>query len=130
MEPVVILGTAAIGLSVRDVRHAYGARPHEALFEVWSHGLSAIAWVHEHPDFSRLTEFFSGLERSWRGWDGTREWVSLEGELAITAEHTRTHVDVTVTMRGHEGWTASTEIAVGPGEEISNAVRAAELLFS
>ncbi len=34
-----------------------------------------------------LADFFADLSRSWRGWDGTKEYRSLEGQLGMTASH-------------------------------------------
>jgi hypothetical protein len=38
-------------------------------------------------DDSDLYGFFERLSDDWRGWEGVREWRSLEGEMSIDARH-------------------------------------------
>lgn len=130
MDPVVILGTRAHGLTVLDLKRTGAAPPDEALFEVTSDGLSAATWVYDYPDFARFVAFLTGMERDWRGWDGARDWANLEGQLAITAEHTGVHVTIRVTMERFVDWKVRADMTVGPGEDITNAVLAAKSLFA
>lgn len=130
MDPLVILGTRADGLTVLDVRRTGGAPPHAASFEVTSSGLSAATWVHEYPDFDRFVAFLTDMERDWRGWDGTRRWAALEGEIAIAAEHTGSHVTLEVTMERFVDWTAKSVLTIGPGEDVTRAAVAATSLFT
>jgi Family of unknown function (DUF6228) len=51
-----------------------------------------------------LGEFFGGLAREWRGWDGERTWESLEGEVALRATHDRVgHVRLAVELVDRSG---------------------------
>ena len=95
-----------------------------------SDGLSAATWVYEYPDFARFVAFLTDMERDWRGWDGARDWANLEGQLAITAEHTGGHVTLKVTMERFVDWEVRADLTVGPGEDITNAVFAAKSLFA
>jgi hypothetical protein len=43
---------------------------------------------------------FDEMAREWRGWSGTKEWASLEGELSLscTADG-KGHVDIAIDVR-------------------------------
>jgi hypothetical protein len=83
------------------------------------------------PDggFEDLARFFRGLEQDWRGWEGARGWESVEGDLRLVARHEFAHVRLTVTLRlqrfewGNDGWSASADITLDPGEQLSRAAR-------
>jgi Family of unknown function (DUF6228) len=70
-----------------------------------------------------LPAFFSELAADWRGWDGTREWISIEGDLHLVCYHDRLgHVAIEVSMgrlpppRWHEpGWMVKALVTVDPG---------------
>lgn len=124
-EPVVLLGTRSNGLTVLDIEREGSAPPHNILVEWTDDGLSASTWVYEHPGFERLIMFLTGLERDWRGWDGRRDWSSLEGQLSIGAEHTGGRVQFWFELR-NMGWVVGAQMQLGAGEDLSNAVRAAE----
>jgi hypothetical protein len=72
-----------------------------------------------------LVDFFTDLERDRRGWDGVRIWESLEGDLRIEARHEYGHVRLRVTLRhsiaewGSAGWSATADLTVDPGEQLS-----------
>ena len=34
-----------------------------------------------------VSDFFSGLAKSWGGWEGDRAWGSLDGEVQLLASH-------------------------------------------
>jgi len=47
-----------------------------------------------------LADFFAGIAADWRGWTGSREWASLDGELTLRAESDRTgHVYLRARLR-------------------------------
>jgi hypothetical protein len=90
-------------------------------------GLRATTRVYAHYAswWRELVDFFAGLAADWRGWSGTREWASLGSELTIQARHQFGHVQLRVTVRrdlpdgGNHGWTASADITLEPGEQLS-----------
>lgn len=94
-------------------------------------GLSASRPVyHGYTNgFRDLVLFFEEIEREWRGWNGDRTWESLEGDLRIEARHAHGHVQLRVTLRhlvpdwGRSGWSATADLTVDPGEELSQIVR-------
>lgn len=96
-----------------------------------SNGLHAVRTVvHSYSDgFADLAGFFAGCERDWRGWEDVRRWRSAEGDLTIEARHEYGHVQLRVTLRslppgwGNDGWTASADLTIDPGEQLSQAAR-------
>lgn len=94
-------------------------------------GLVATSYVDGGggPDggFKDLGRFFRSLEQEWRGWEGARRWESVEGDLGLVARHEFAHVRLTVTLRlqrfgwGSDGWSATADITVEPGEQLSRA---------
>ena len=58
-----------------------------------------------------------------------REWESLEGELRIEARHQYGHVQLRVTVRadwpgwGNQGWTATADLRIDPGEQLAQISR-------
>lgn len=87
--------------------------------------LSATTTVAHYPSFQDLALFFTALMEDWRGWEGTREWESLEGDLRIEARHAYGHVQLRVTLCeirhdwGNDGWTARADLTIDPGEQLS-----------
>jgi len=43
-----------------------------------------------------LEEFFKGIAADWKGWDGKREWVSVERDLYLSATGDRGRVDLRI----------------------------------
>jgi hypothetical protein len=81
--------------------------PEYVMAELRVQGLSASRRVTHHyaTGFADLADFFGQLEERWTGWNGLREWESLEGELRIEARHVYGHVQLRVTVRAHgPGW--------------------------
>lgn len=95
--------------------------------ELSSNALRVIRTVfHSYSTgFADLADFFAQLEQDWRGWDDARSWRSLEGDLGIVARHEFRHVQLRVTLRthgpgwGNDGWTASVDLTIDPGEQLS-----------
>jgi hypothetical protein len=51
------------------------------------------------------TQLFDAMAREWRGWAGTKQWESLEGELKLTATRDRTgHITVQVDLHRPGAW--------------------------
>jgi len=101
--------------------------PQFLLAELQLRGLSAsVRVVHSYATgFADLAEFFQCLAEDWRGWDGVRTWESLESDLKIDASHQYGHVQLRVTIQrfqpdwGNEGWTATGDLTIEPGEQLS-----------
>jgi hypothetical protein len=72
-----------------------------------------------------LDDFFEQQAQDWRGWEGVREWNSLEGDLRIEARHEYGHVQLRVTVRkaltdwGNGSWLATGDLTIDPGEQLT-----------
>jgi hypothetical protein len=104
-----------------------GDAPQSLAAELHLDGLIASAVVAHHyaSGFRDLNEFFEQQAHDWRGWAGAREWNSLEGDLRIEARHEYGHVHLRVTVRrtqpgwGDDGWVATGDLTIDPGEQLS-----------
>ena len=102
--------------------------PDHVIAELQLEGLSASRRVAHHysSGFADIASFFDELANGWRGWEGVREWESLEGDLKIQARHAYGHVLFRITVRhggpgwGNDGWTATADLTIDPGEQLSN----------
>jgi hypothetical protein len=67
-----------------------------------------------------LGVFFRDLATHWRGWQGKKEWGSLEGELALTATSDSTgHTSLSVRLRSGPypyDWCLSTTLLLEAGQ--------------
>ncbi|OLZ58064.1 DUF6228 family protein [Amycolatopsis keratiniphila] len=110
--------------------------PESLLAELRLHGLSASVQVVHHyaTGFADLAEFFQRHVDDWRGWDGVRTWESLERDLRIDASHQYGHVQLRVTIQrfqpgwGNEGWTATGDLTIEPGEQLSQIAQEVKAL--
>jgi hypothetical protein len=92
-------------------------------------GLAASVIVVHHyaSGFQDLADFFQRHAQDWRGWEGTRDWSSLEGDLRIEARHEYGHVQLRVVLRraradrGNHGWVATGDLTIDPGEQLTRA---------
>jgi hypothetical protein len=94
--------------------------------EIYDDGMSAKTSVTLAGEETDLGTFFQRLADDWRGWEGAREWRSLEGEMAIDARHDgRGHVAIGVTLRraresyADDAWSARVVFTVDAGEEMT-----------
>lgn len=75
--------------------------------------------VYEHREW--LAEYFADLAANWRGWEGVKEYASLEGQLSLNATHDGLG---TVTIRVVLGqpwppeWSFEAELAFGAGAHL------------
>lgn len=85
---------------------------------------------------TEVSTFLDSLERDWRGWEGERAWTSLEDDLTMQARHTHGHVQLRVTLRchradwGNDGWRATADLTIDPGEQLSRIAADARSEFS
>ena len=49
-----------------------------------SPALRASIRVYGYTDCEALVELFESMSRDWKGWEGERNWVSLEGEFGFS----------------------------------------------
>jgi Family of unknown function (DUF6228) len=91
-----------------------------------SRGVNATARVGTYMA-NGLAELFGFFSDNWKGWEGSKRWSSLEGELSIEANSDRLgHVYLMVRLR--EGvlakWTLQANIVLEAGMLADLAVRA------
>ena len=78
--------------------------------------------------FESLSAFFRDLAHHWRGWDGTKGWESLEGELSLAATADNAgHITLRVVLLNYsapERWRAEASISLDAGllDEIAKGV--------
>jgi hypothetical protein len=87
---------------------------------------------HYSKGFADLSNFFTELERDWRGWVGDRVFESLEHDLRLGASHDG-HVRLTVDLRQStilDGWAVRAVLKLEAGEELAAAASAVRSLFS
>lgn len=88
-------------------------------------GLSAERQVYEPEEcggYAALAAYFDEMALAWRGWEGPREWYSLEGELTLTAVHDG-HVRMATRLASgfaERDWTLEADIVLDPGEELAS----------
>jgi uncharacterized protein YbcC (UPF0753/DUF2309 family) len=117
--PSVTIGSGSAKLLLRA---AEGSLPPEELeVELQAEALSAQATLYG-LDFADLGTYFEGLASKWRGWAGSIDWRSLEGDLEISAMHER-RVLLRIRLLGDRyqtEWCAIATIALDAGEELSS----------
>lgn len=90
-----------------------------------------LAKVYEYEAF-RLKAFFDGLAADWKGWPGTREWRSVEGELLLAAKCDSTgHISLSVHLqpgRHPFGWKLCAMLLVEAGQLDGIAASVGEFL--
>jgi hypothetical protein len=126
--PDVKIGTDDIHLLLMPMA-PMDAPPQSLTAELHLDGLAASLVVVHHfgSGFKDLADFFERQAQDWRGWEGIRQWESLEGDLKIEARHEYGHVQLRVTVRkmlpnwGNSGWLATGDLTIDPGEQLTRA---------
>jgi hypothetical protein len=99
----------------------------EMRVRLYGGGVDASERVYDHLAY-RWAEFFAGLARDWRGWDGERAVESLEGQLKVSCTADRLgHLALRVEMRGDPSgsdWRAIDTISLEAGQLEDIAYRA------
>ncbi len=82
-------------------------------------------------EFNSLVDFFAELAQDWRGWSGTRDWRSLEGDLAISATSDdlgHCHLIFEIADGPLSSWSAKFEgISIDAGEDLNALARSLHL---
>lgn len=93
---------------------------------------SASRSVYAYTDALGVARLFADAARDWRGWDGSKVWQSLEGELRLEmSADGRGHVFLRVQIRSNPGgsdpWQLDAEIGLDAGQLGEIAARARRL---
>ncbi|KUM34892.1 hypothetical protein AR689_12405 [Arthrobacter sp. EpRS71] len=86
-------------------------------------GLNATKDVWDFDGWSGLLSFFEDLASNWRGWDGDKNFDSIEGDFRLAAKHDG-HIHLALELRESgrsTPWTAMGELILDPGEELTAA---------
>ncbi|MFJ4268678.1 DUF6228 family protein [Paenarthrobacter nicotinovorans] len=86
-------------------------------------GLQATKDVWDFDGWSGLLSFFEELASNWRGWDGEKNFDSIEGDFRLAAKHDG-HIRLALELRESDRstpWTANGELTLDPGEELTAA---------
>ena len=120
----VVLGLAQEGIAFSVHERDGRGVPTEVVVSVRDAGLHAEKPVVSHyaSGFEDLVVFVESMEQDWRGWRGQRRYESLEGDLALTAEHDG-HVRLTVELCEHIGWHVQADFTLEPGEQMAKSAR-------
>jgi Family of unknown function (DUF6228) len=73
-----------------------------------------------------LADFLDDLVADWRGWEGAREWESLNRDLTLQATHHGRFIKIVFVFRRDrypDAWEARVPIALAPGESLSSFAR-------
>jgi hypothetical protein len=82
----------------------------------------ATASVYAYQPYGlSFVSFFQGLAHDWSGWKGEKKWLSLEGELELSATIDLTgHVNLKVRIKSdpypYYGWSFSTTLLLEAGQ--------------
>jgi hypothetical protein len=130
-DRVVVLGSADSTLTLGDAR-LDGAGETQLTVRIDAGTLHATADVPITEWGPDPVEFFAGLAKDWRGWEGPREWWT-EG-LALTCRHDGVgHVTIDAVVGGgaaptHDDWTVHASVSVEPGALVGIAAQFRRLL--
>lgn len=83
--------------------------------------------------FTDLTGFFAGLAENWRGWNGTRNYESIEHDLLLEATHTGSTVELLFTLQDPsfpDARCVRGKLTLGAGEELTRVSEDIKDLFS
>ncbi|QSR29690.1 hypothetical protein CFI00_04055 [Nocardioides sp. S5] len=123
----VVMGDVRTALVFSDPDDASEAPAHHLSVTIAGPDLRASRQVYEGYDegFTSLARYFADLATNWRGWNGSRDYESVEGDLRIQADHDG-HVNLHVllwesTVPG--GWKVEAEIRLDAGEALTAAAK-------
>ncbi len=91
--------------------------------------IDASTRVYAYLHGPSLPNFFHELAENWKGWTGSKDWSSLEGELSLACTSDRTgHVTIDVEFRHFVSpgpWKVRGELEVDAGqlEAVSTAAK-------
>lgn len=124
MEPVVIAdGRTRLVFSDPDTVMTVPAQYLSVTLE--GPDLRASRQVYEGYDegFTSLARYFGDLAHNWRGWEGSRDYESIESDFRVQATHDG-HVNLRVLLRESTvptGWRVEAEVRLDAGEALSAA---------
>ena len=83
-------------------------------FESPAISLSKKVWG--YTDYGYIVDLFSSIAKEWKGWEGVKEWNSVEGEFGISATiDSLGHIMLSLLFReieGSEEWSAECQLSI------------------
>ncbi len=80
-------------------------------------------WGYTDCDF--LVNLFKFIAKEWKGWEGSEEWASIEGEFRVFATSDKSgHVTLSIALKeidGPELWEATVSLGIEAGQTESIA---------
>jgi hypothetical protein len=90
--------------------------------------------AHYAKCFDDLVAYVEDLAQNWQGWDGQKEYQSLQRELRISATHDGVgHVRLEVTLKGQgdiDPWRTTVIVVTDPGTQMDEAAQDARNLLA
>ena len=132
MNEVAIGHQGALNFRVEGTLHSPDGTTDNLTVTVEQQGLRASKRVWDFDGWSALLSFFEGLAVNWRGWDGNKNFDSLEGDFRLSAKHDG-HVRLSFELGEFDRptpWAAKGELTLDPGEELTEAVEALRRLLA
>lgn len=102
-----------------------GIWSYRAMLELPEGQIETVVW----DSGDDLAEYLRGLADAWRGFEGVREFHSLEGQLCLACHHDgKGTVESAVTLRRHRppSWTLTADLDLGSGAHLDRISRDAE----
>jgi len=93
--------------------------------------LEASLQVYAYAPFGGLESLLRELASAWRGWAGSRDWKSIEGDLQLSFKHDGVgHINVGIGLRSlNPRWKVETQIVLEPGA-LADLAQDAERFFA
>jgi hypothetical protein len=76
--------------------------------------------IYDHTDHGVLVRIFEQMAAEWQGWEGKKEWGSLESDMALRCLHDGLgHIDLELELAersSDENWSAKAHLIVDAGQ--------------
>lgn len=110
-------GNAEIEFSEREeLFRADGSEYYRVTFR--NNELTASTRIYAfHPFGEFCWQYFENLASSWRGWNGKKEWNSLESDFSISAECDSVgHIFLEFNLNSSNNWSAQINVNLDAGQ--------------
>jgi hypothetical protein len=86
-----------------------------------AHNHSASRRVYAYTDASGIAGLFADAAREWRGWEGSKMWCTIEGELQLdlTSDrrgHVMLHIRLSSDAGGVDAWQHDANLGIEAGQ--------------
>lgn len=98
-----------------------------------SQAIECVTRVYAYEDGFRLASIFTEMADNWKGWDGKKQWASLEGEFEIACNITSTGKVTAHFFLTHgldREWEVKSSVFFGAGELEVLSKRMSEFFYA